>query len=84
VHDTLAHTIGILSDLPRPLDLDLPEFDHLELVELALSLVDERGQVCLANFPVGVFLIDLVLVLNMGQPALQLGDGLLLDAVLDD
>ena len=56
----------------RPLDLDLPELDHLELALLTLRLIDERSQVCLADFAIRVLLVDLVLILRMLEFTLQL------------
>ena len=62
--------LRILLNLLRPLDLDLPELDHLELVLLVLRLIDERSQVGLADFTIRVLLVDLVLILGMCEFAL--------------
>ena len=47
------------------LNFDLAEFDHLELILLLLSLVDDRLQICLAHLPVTVLLVHFVLSLKV-------------------
>ena len=54
------------------LDLDLTQLDLSKLVLLALTLFNNHPQILLADLPIGVLLVNSVLVLNLAEIAINL------------